>query len=232
MASERFTVRLDDEAAAWVEQMQDEHDRSRAWVIREAVDLARSEASAFDGAEGTGAHRTDAHRDGAEGTGDLRDRVDALEQRLATLEAGRDTPTDSQGAHSGAEPIEAREDSDPSPAASNGRDSGTEATDDVRGRLREELPGSGDRLDARVDAILAMRDRLRELGEAERGDLLDAVDVEATGYADANSLWKNTVAGRDTLRALDGVERPPTGRSEWQWVGDQEGGVYDPTEEF
>jgi hypothetical protein len=219
MASERFTVRLDDEAAAWVEQMQEEHDRSRAWVIREAVDLARGEPSAFGGAEGTGAHRGGPHRDGAESTTDLRDRVDALEQRLDALEAGGDTPTDSEGAHSGAEPIEAREDSHPSPTVSNGRGSAPDPTDDVRERLREELPGSGDRLDARVDAIVAMRDELRERGEAERGDLLDAVDVEATGYADANSLWKNTVAGRDTLRALDGVKRPPTGRSEWRWSG-------------
>lgn len=213
MASERFTVRLDDEAAAWVEQMQEEHHRSRAWVIREAVDLARSEASAFGGAQGTGAHRTD-----AEGTAELRDRVDALEHRLATLEAERDTPTDSEAAHGDAEAVAAQEGSD-SPAASSAPVSAPDATDDVRERLREELPGSGDRLDARVDAILAMRDELRKRGEAERGDLLDAVDVEATGYADANSLWKNTVAGRDTLRALDGVERPPTGRSEWQWSG-------------
>lgn len=48
---------------------------------------------------------------------------------------------------------------------------------------------------------------------------------------------ENTVAGRDTLRPLDGVERPPTGRSEWQWVGDSKGDepaedIYDPTEEF
>lgn len=219
MASERFTVRLDDEAAAWVEQMQEEHDRSRAWVIREAVDLARGDPSAFGGAERTGAHRGGPHRDGAESTADLRDRVDALEQRLDALEAERDTPADSEAAHSGAESVAGRDDADPSPVPSSGRGSGVEGTDDVRERLREELPGSGDRLDARVDAILAMRDRLRELGEAKRGDLLKAVDVEATGYADANSLWKNTVAGRDTLRALDGVERPPTGRSEWRWVG-------------
>jgi len=80
MAPHRLTVRLDDEAAAWVEQMQEQHDRSRAWVIREAVDLARGDPSAFGGAEGTGAHRGGPHRDGAEGTADLRERVDELEE--------------------------------------------------------------------------------------------------------------------------------------------------------
>jgi hypothetical protein len=219
MASERFTVRLHDEAAAWVEQMQEKHDRSRAWVIREAVDLARGQPSAFGGAEGTGAHRGEAHRNGAEGTADLRERVDELEERVAAIEGGTGTPNDSEGAVSGAEAFEGEEDANPSPERSRGRGSPPDAGDAVRERLRDELPGSGDRLAARVDAILAMRDELRERGEATRDDLLDAVDVGATGYADANSFWKNTVAGRDTLRSLDGVERPPTGRSEWRWSG-------------
>jgi hypothetical protein len=28
-----------------------------------------------------------------------------------------------------------------------------------------------------------------------------------------------TIHECDTLRTLDGVERPPTGRSEWRWSG-------------
>jgi hypothetical protein len=219
MASERFTVRLDDEAGAWVEQMQEEHDRSRAWVIREAVDLARGEPSAFGGAESTGAHRGGPHRDGAEGTADLRERVDELEARIAALEAGADTPPDSEGAHSGAEAFEVAKDSDPSPEASSGRVEQGSAPDSVRERLRNELPGSGDRLAARVDAILAMRDALRERGEATRDELLAVVNVDATGYASKESVWANMVKGKDTLRALDGVEQPPTGRAEWRWSG-------------
>jgi hypothetical protein len=160
-------------------------------------------------------------------------RVDELEQRVAMLEQGKieeiraetgvetadDTPTDSEAAHSGAVPVAGEDDPNPSPDASSVRGSPPEADDAVRERLRDELPGSGDLLAARVDAILAMRDELRERGEATRDDLLNAVDVDATGYADANSLWKNSVAGRDTLRALDGVDRPPTGRAEWRWSG-------------
>ncbi|MUW14845.1 winged helix-turn-helix transcriptional regulator [Halorubrum sp. CBA1125] len=40
--------------------------------------------------------------------------------------------------------------------------------DERRGQLRDELPGSGDLLDRRVDAILSMYDLLREEGEAKK----------------------------------------------------------------
>lgn len=87
----------------------------------------------------------------------------------------------------------------------------------VREELREELAGSGDLLEARVDELLKMYDVLRERGEAEREELLDAVDVEATKYQDRESVWSNMVKGKDTLRALPGVEKPPTGRTVWTY---------------
>lgn len=82
-----------------------------------------------------------------------------------------------------------------------------------------------------------MYEYLREHGKAEKDDLLAVVDVDATGYADAGSVWANMVKGRDTLRALPGVETPPAGRSEWRYTdeaddGPGSGGIYDPTEEF
>jgi hypothetical protein len=86
-------------------------------------------------------------------------------------------------------------------------------------QLRDELAGSGDVLEARVKAILQMYAELQERGTAEKGDLLEAADIEATRYQDRNSVWANMVKGRETLRALPGVESPPSGRSEWTYSG-------------
>jgi len=90
--------------------------------------------------------------------------------------------------------------------------------DGFRDQLREELAGSGDRLEARVDGVLAMYDYLRGHGEAEKDELLDAVDVDATGYESRASVWSNMVKGKDTLRTLPGVEKPSTGRSKWRFT--------------
>jgi hypothetical protein len=69
-----------------------------------------------------------------------------------------------------------------------------------------------------VDAVLAMRDELRDRGSATYDELLDAVDVDTTGYADAQSFWKN--CGREGLRSLANVSPPPRDSSEWRWVGE------------
>lgn len=65
-----------------------------------------------------------------------------------------------------------------------------------------------------------MYDRLRAAGSAEKDELLAAVDVDATGYASPASVWANMVKGRDTLRALPGVESPAPGGgpAEWRYV--------------
>lgn len=113
---------------------------------------------------------------------------------------------------------------EPTPEATEPTQPGTQElqplTADARERLREELAGSGDLLDRRVEAIEKMYDVLRERGEAEKDELLDAVDVGATGYASRDSVWSNMVKGKDTLSALPGVESPPTGRSEWRYNND------------
>ena len=94
-------------------------------------------------------------------------------------------------------------------------------TDVDRDHLRDELAGEGDLLEQRVDAILAMYERLQELGTAENDDLLEAVDVDATRYASAESVWSNMVKGKDTLKSLPGVEPPPKGRTGWRYTGDE-----------
>lgn len=109
-----------------------------------------------------------------------------------------------------AEPSRERE-----PSRAGGGDHGDE--EDVREMLREELSGSGDLLERRIDETLKMYEQLRELGEAEKDDLLAAVDVEATDYQDEDSVWANMVKG--VLGTLPGVESPPSGKSTWRYTG-------------
>ncbi|MUW14844.1 hypothetical protein GJ633_09345 [Halorubrum sp. CBA1125] len=56
----------------------------------------------------------------------------------------------------------------------------------------------------------------------KKDDLLDAVDIDETGYASRDSLWANMIKGRDTLRALPGVESPAKGGSQWRYTDREE----------
>jgi hypothetical protein len=87
-----------------------------------------------------------------------------------------------------------------------------------REQLRDALAGDGDLLEARVDAVLAMRDVLREQKRATKDELVAVVDPEVVDYADLESVWSNMAKG--TFGELDGVESPPPGKSEWRWVGE------------
>ena len=102
-------------------------------------------------------------------------------------------------------------------------DTPTPTLDVDREALADALAGSGDVLERRVDAIVDMYQYLREAGEAEKSDLLDAIDVEATGYDSRASVWSNMVKGRDTLRGLPGVEPPGSGMSTWRYTGGEVG---------
>lgn len=85
-----------------------------------------------------------------------------------------------------------------------------------------DLPGDPSVAERRREALAAMYDRLRELGEASKQELLEAVDdVEALGYGSPDYLWSNLVAGEDTLRVLPGVESPGSGYgAKWRYVGE------------
>ena len=88
-------------------------------------------------------------------------------------------------------------------------------------RLADTLAGDGDLADRRADGILKMYDYLREHGEATNDELRAAVDPDAVGYKDAESVWSNMVKGKDTLRELPGVEKPATGRNDpWRYTGE------------
>lgn len=93
-------------------------------------------------------------------------------------------------------------------------------TADVREQLEDALPGSGDKLDARVDAILRMYDHLQQReGEKVRAqDLKDLVDADDVEYSSVDSFWtnalkQNAAQGRpNALTLLPGVEELGNGR--------------------
>jgi len=129
-------------------------------------------------------------------------------------------------------PRERREDgatsTRPEPDPTPGEDTDAEhaaltGDEDLRESVRGGLMGSGDVLERRVDAILQMYAHLRDRGTAEKGDLLDAVDPDAVGYADRSSVWANMVKGKDTLRVLPGVRKPSPGKTTWRFDPDAEG---------
>lgn len=102
--------------------------------------------------------------------------------------------------------------------SARGDESDTFDRDRWRDRLTETVPRSGDVAERRADAILEMYDHLREHGEAENDTLAELVDPDAVDYKNADSIWSNLVKGKETLRALPGVEPPPPSVDEpWRY---------------
>ena len=102
--------------------------------------------------------------------------------------------------------------------APHGGESDTFNRDAWRDRLTEEVSRSGAVAERRADAILEMYDHLREHGEAENDTLAELVDPDAVDYKNADSIWSNLVKGKETLRALPGVEPPPPSVDEpWRY---------------
>lgn len=106
--------------------------------------------------------------------------------------------------------------------AGNGSEPAQEAAVEPVASVDElDLPGQGDTLAARRDALQAVYDRLQELGEAQKGELLSVVDPDAVGYGSADSFWSNVIAGEDTLSRLPGVVSPGSGHgATWRYEGD------------
>lgn len=141
---------------------------------------------------------------------------------------------------------------DPTPPATDSTPSDdaqdVDTPDTVEATLRElDLPGSGGKLEARIEAIGTMYAHLREhAGDpVEKGALLELVDPDAVGFASRPSFWNNCVMAnksqnRDSnaLVALPGVE--DWGGGEYRFTtGDdvdahpvEDADVYDPSEDF
>jgi predicted ArsR family transcriptional regulator len=77
--------------------------------------------------------------------------------------------------------------------------------------LRNTLPGKGDNLDGRVQAVRDIHDYLKEHGEGKRGDFEAVVDVQATGYDSFQSFWTNCINDTGVLKELPGVKAPGEG---------------------
>ena len=150
-----------------------------------------------------------------------RDRLDDMETHDAREAAVRDDTVEDDR-----EVIEA--DTNPSRprqedvTGDTGPSWGTDPSSDDIARLESEIPGEPGTLDMerKVDAVIVMWDFLREAGKADKDAMMDAAadEIEATGYADPISFWSNVVKGRDTLSGFDGVHKPPTGLSTWEFV--------------
>lgn len=80
-----------------------------------------------------------------------------------------------------------------------------------------DLPGSGQRLEKRQEAVSAVHGLLEEKGKVGKDELLDmAVTHAGDTYDSPNSLWKNCVG--PALRDLEDVE-PEGNTGEWLYVG-------------
>lgn len=130
--------------------------------------------------------------------------------RLIGSGGGRSSDRDPRG--------ETVEDAPPEPESRP--DESYAARDDAEHVLRElGLPGRGDDLEARIEALLEMHDLLREReGErVETEDLKEIVERHAHGYADADSFWTNCVKKNsaqdrpNALKALPGVREAGSG---------------------
>jgi hypothetical protein len=85
-----------------------------------------------------------------------------------------------------------------------------------------DLPGGGDTLRARQQAVRACAEHLREHGEATRADFEEVLASESHHYASERSAWKNAVA--DGLAAVaervEHVDAPGEGEHRWRWSGE------------
>lgn len=108
----------------------------------------------------------------------------------------------------------------PAPDPAPVQDQPADVDDDVQAQIDAlDLPGSGETLAARRDAIRRLYDYLQDQGTAQKSDFLDQIDADAVGYASAGSFWSNCVKGRDSLKSLPGVDAPGEGEHTWRFRG-------------
>lgn len=77
--------------------------------------------------------------------------------------------------------------------------------------LRDRIPGSGDNLEGRLDAVRDIWEYLKENGSGQRADFKEVVDVPPTGYKSFNSFYTNCTDNGALLGDLPGVKSPGEG---------------------
>lgn len=231
----RFTVRLDEDDAKWIQQQADERDRSKAWVIEQAVKAARGAGSTYahrGGAHRSGADRTDAPAgESSDGGTSLRDRVDELEQRLADLESGDVDGGSETAATARRERRHERGEESADPVATGGAD-GHEAAaggDDDAGDVPDVIEAAIERAaeswdddDARTEARKAAAQAVLEALREEPRSRSEIVDEFADEYAVAgqndDTWWRKNLAECPDapLKALATYD---AGSQQWRWSG-------------
>lgn len=217
--AKRLPVPLDDEQAAWVEQMAARTDLSQARVVSQCVDAVRGEPAPL----------LADHADG------LPDALADLQERVADLEAAVEQATASPH---GREPADmgsttpTRTDVHTPAIADDERlqeDVDDEHPEQRDENLREQLLASGalptggkrdGEIEAMVDAVLEAYEHIREYGTAGASDLQRALFPEYAGpYGGETSWYKNCI--RPGLQALADVDEdlhPPAGAGgKWQY---------------
>jgi len=84
-----------------------------------------------------------------------------------------------------------------------------------------ELPGEDELLNRRLDAVREAYEVLAELGEADRMEILDAMDIDPVelGYQDEDSFWRNLMIKHRVMGQLSGVIVPTEGGRYYRYVG-------------
>jgi len=218
--SERFTVRLSEDNAEWIESESQDKDRSKAWVIDEVV-------SALRGAESTYSHRSGADALDNVATGDdvdgdiedVRDRLDQLENRVDELEA--EDPPQKDIADSGLserrEPDSATRQTPTEPDPSPDIDVGD--TDPIGDALKGWSYGrTEEEQNANNTVARASLEWLRESGEAARQSDVPLEELAEDDPRDRtpDTLWRSVIRGAWQHAAGQGYVDMPDSRA-YQW---------------
>lgn len=85
-----------------------------------------------------------------------------------------------------------------------------------------DLPGSGDTLEARRDAVRACYEYLRSEGEATKSEFQNDVYPDHSGRYKSDGGWWNAVGKqglREVAEQVETIDAPAEGEHIWQWTG-------------
>ena len=157
----RFSVSLSDELSEWVEDRASSRNVSKAQIIRDAVELAK-ESDAAKGGEISVVQ-----------SGEVVDRLDELEARVAELESRGSPSAVTEGAESIREPTEQDSSSPPQPASSTQSSTSNGLDVDVSGdvvaaveNVADSWEDAPDRLQTRKNAAAKTLQYALDTGEA------------------------------------------------------------------
>lgn len=209
----RFTITLNDEQQAWVDDVIERTGATQSEVVRRTVDLARGEDVSMFDAGGV--------------PDDVVAEVDELEQRVAELEQRLTSSVDEQPVVEqgviGRVDDDDQEDSDDVDAGAVDPADLPAVPDDLDEQVDAlDVPGGAEKQQRRREGVrlsLAFLIHRQEAYRSEFEEFLDRDDVPH-GYASGHSAYKNYVndALKDLARGDDRL-RPSAARDPWRWVG-------------